>query len=190
MQNLKKVNKKIFPPCRIYTLKCVYKVKDVRIVQTKPGPVDWLEEKVKQHENKLLRTALAVVGNNADAEDIVQEAFVKLFQKQPVFESPNHETAWLIRITVNLCKNYLRSHWWKKVVPLLETHPAPEGEQQDAVRAVMALPPKYRTVIHLYYFEGYATKEIAEITEQKESTVRQLLTRARRKLKDFLEGDH
>ena len=57
-------------------------------------PVDWIEEKVKQYEDKLFRTALAVVGNNADAEDVVQEVFVKLFQKQPNFESSDHETAW------------------------------------------------------------------------------------------------
>ena len=152
-------------------------------------PMDWIEEKVKQYEDKLFRTALAVVGNNADAEDVVQEVFVKLFQKQPTFESSDHETAWLIRVTVNLCKNYLRSHWRKRAVPLLDTHPAPEAEQHDTMQAVLALPAKYRVVIHMYYYEGYSTKEIAEITEQKESTVRQRLTRARRKLKDFLEGE-
>jgi len=152
-------------------------------------PGDWIEEKVKQYEDKLFRTALAVVGNNADAEDVVQEVFVKLFQKQPNFESSNHETAWLIKVTVNLCKNYLRAHWWKKSVPLLDTHHAPEAEQHSTMQAVLALPSKYRVVIHLYYYEGYSTKEISEIIAQKESTVRQHLTRARRKLKDFLEGE-
>ena len=152
-------------------------------------PVDCIEGKVKQYENKLFRTALAVVGNNADAEDIIQEVFVKLFQKQPNFESPSHEAAWLIRVTVNLCKNYLRSQWWKKTVPLLDTCPAPEAEQYCTMQAVLSLPSKYRAVIHLYYYEGYSTKEIAEIMAQKESTVRQLLTRARRKLKNLLEGE-
>ena len=152
-------------------------------------PMDWMEEIVKRHENKLYRTALAIVGNNAEAEDIIQEVFVRLFQKQPEFESSSHEVAWLIRVTVNLCKNALRSHWWKKTVPLLDTHPVQEDEQHDIMQAVFALPPKYRAVIHLYYFEGYQTKEIAELTGQKESTVRQHLTRARRKLKDFLEGE-
>ena len=147
-----------------------------------------IEATVKRHENKLLRTALAVVGNNADAEDAVQEAFVRLFQKQPQFESPEHETAWLIRVTVNLCKNSLRS-WWKKTVPLLETHPAESEEQHTATEAVLALPAKYRAVIHLFYYEGYSTKEIAEITQQKESTVRQHLTRARRLLKTNLKGE-
>jgi len=148
-----------------------------------------MEEKVKFYEDKLFRTALAVVGNNADAEDIVQEVFIKLFQKQPDFESDDHEIAWLIRVTVNLCKNYLRSFWRKKTAPLLDTHPAQDEEQRETMQAVLALPSKYRVIIHLYYYEGYSTKEIAEITEQKESNVRQLLTRARRKLKDFLEGE-
>ena len=112
-------------------------------------PMDWMDEIVKRYENKLFRTALAVVGNNADAEDIVQEVFVKLFQKQPTFESTNHEMAWLIRVTVNQSKNYLRSHWWKKAIPLLDTHPAPEGEQHNTMQAVFALPSKYRAVIHL-----------------------------------------
>ncbi|MCL2215679.1 MAG: sigma-70 family RNA polymerase sigma factor [Defluviitaleaceae bacterium] len=153
-------------------------------------PVDWIEETVKRYGDKMLRTALAVVGNKADAEDIVQNVFVKLFEKQPEFESSGHESAWLIRVTVNLCKNHLRSYWWKKTVPLLETYPARTDEQENIMQTVLALPSKYRIVIHLFYYEGYSTKEIAEITEQKESTVRQLLTRARRKLKDFLEGEN
>ena len=150
---------------------------------------DWIEEIVTRYENKLYRIALAITKSNADAEDIIQDVFIKLFEKQPHFESSNHEIAWLIRVTVNRCKNHLRSHWWKKNTHLLETHPAPEGIQQDTMQAVLALPAKYRTVIHLYYYEGYSTKEIAEMTQQKDSTVRQLLTRARRKLKNFLEGE-
>ena len=148
-----------------------------------------IEETVTRHENKLLRTALAITGNNADAEDIVQDVFVKLFQKQPLFESAGHETAWLIRVTVNMCKNRLRSFWRKNTVPLLESHPAEDNEHHNTMQAVLALPTKYRVVIHLFYYEGYSTKEIAEITEQKEATVRQHLTRARRKLRSFLEGE-
>jgi len=149
-----------------------------------------IEETIKQYENKIYRTAVAIVGSKADAEDIVQEVFVKLLQKQPQFESHAHMVAWLMRVTVNLCKNYLRSFWWKKTTPLLDTIPAQDVEQQDAMHAVLALPAKYRMVIHLFYYEGYSTKEIAEITEQKEATVRQLLTRARRMLKNLLEGEY
>jgi RNA polymerase sigma-70 factor (ECF subfamily) len=153
-------------------------------------PVDWIEETVKRCGDKLLRTAIAIMGCNAEAEDIVQDVFVKLIEKQPHFESAEHETAWLIRVAVNLCKSRLRSHWWQKTVPLLDIYPAKNDEQQEIIETIFALPSKYRTVIHLYYYEGYSTKEIAEITEQKESTVRQHLTRARHMLKDFLEKEN
>ncbi|MCL2404990.1 MAG: RNA polymerase sigma factor [Defluviitaleaceae bacterium] len=146
----------------------------------------WMEAVIKKHQNKLYRTALAIMGTKADAEDIVQDAFIKLFEKQQEFESADHEAAWLIRVTVNLCKNRLRSYWWRRTVPLLDTYPAKTDGQLGIVQAIMALPSKYRGIIHLYYYEGYSTKEIAEITSQKESAVRQQLTRARRKLKDFL----
>lgn len=151
--------------------------------------VDCMEAIVKRNEDKLFRTAIAIMRGKADAEDIVQEVFVKLFEKQPYFESPDHETAWLIRVTVNLCKTRLRSHWWKKSVPLLDIYPAQTDEQQNTMEAVLSLPSKYRIVVHLFYYEGYSTKEIAEITKQKESTVREQLTRARRRLKGLLEGE-
>ena len=152
-------------------------------------PADWMEEIVKRNENRMFRTALAIMGGKADAEDIVQDVFVKLFEKQQHFESAEHETAWLIRVTVNLCKNCLRSHWWKKTVPLLDIYPAQTEKQQEIMQSVLSLPPKYRTVIHLFYYEDYSTREISEITKQKESTVREQLTRARRMLKSFLEGE-
>ena len=153
-------------------------------------PVDWMEEIVKRQEDRLFRTALAIMGGKTDAEDMVQDAFVKLFEKQPNFESLEHETAWLIRVTVNLCKSRLRSHWWKTTTPLLDTCPAKSDNQQSIMESVLALPSKYRTVIHLFYYEGYSTKEIAEITKQNDSTVRNQLARARKLLKeDILEGD-
>jgi RNA polymerase sigma-70 factor (ECF subfamily) len=153
-------------------------------------PVDWVEETVKRNEDKLFRTAAAVMGSKADAEDIVQDVFVKLIEKQPDFETLEHESAWLIRVTVNLCKSRLRSHWRKKTTPLFDDYPAQTGEQQNIMETVLSLPSKYRTVIHLFYYEGYQTKEIAEMTKQKESAVREQLTRARRMLKNFLtEGE-
>jgi RNA polymerase sigma-70 factor (ECF subfamily) len=148
-----------------------------------------MEEIVKRYQDKLFRTAIAIMGCKADAEDIVQDAFIKLFEKNPEFKSAEHETAWLMRVTVNLCKNRLRSHWWKKTVPLLDDYPAETDEQQALMETVLSLPSKYRIVIHLFYYEGFSTKEIAGITELNESAVRQQLTRARRMLKDFLEGE-
>ena len=148
-----------------------------------------MEEIVKRYENKLFRIAIAITGSKTDAEDIIQDVFVKLFMKMPRFESPEHEAAWLVRVTVNESKSRLRSAWRKKTVPLLEVYTANNTEQNDVMKHVLALSPKYRTVIHLYYYEGYKTKEIAEVTNQKESTVREQLTRARRMLKGFIEGE-
>lgn len=152
-------------------------------------PVDCFEDIIKRNEDKLFRTAIAITGNASEAEDIVQDSFIKLLERTHSFESPEHETAWLIRVTVNLSKNRLRLHWWKKTVPLLDIYPAQTAEQYNLIETVLTLPPKYRTVIHLYYYEGYSTKEIAEITQQKDSTVREQLTRARRMLKDFLKSE-
>ena len=152
-------------------------------------PMDEIEEAVKQYKDTLFRIAVAMTGRPTDAEDIVQDVFIRRYEKQPQFDAPEKERAWLIRVTVNLCKDRLRSHWWSKTVPLLDTYPAENEKQQSVMEAVLALPPKYRLVIHLFYYEGYATKEIAQLTQQEQSTVRQQLTRARRILKDFLETE-
>ena len=152
-------------------------------------PVDCMEEFVQRHENRIYRIAIAIMGDKADAEDVMQDVFLKLIEKNPAFQSAEHETAWLTRVTVNQCRSLLRSHWWKRREPLLDIYPAEDNEQQDLMEIVSALPSKYRIVICLYYYEGYSTKEIAEITKQKEPTVRSLLTRARQKLKNFLEGE-
>lgn len=148
-----------------------------------------MEEFVRKYESRVYRTAVAIMGNRADAEDIVQDAFIKVLEKRPEFESPEHEIAWLIRVTVNLCRSRLRSKWWKKTEPLLDSYPARSESEQQLMETILSLPAKYRIVLHLFYYEGYSTREIAEITEQKESTVRSLLTRARQKLGALLKEE-
>ena len=153
-------------------------------------PVDRVEELVQRHENRVYRTAIAIMGSKADAEDIMQDVFLKIVEgKSPHFQSDEHEKAWLTRVTVNQCRSRLRSHWWKKTEPLLDIYPAHDNQQRDLMETVLSLPSKYRIAIYLFYYEGYSTKEIAEITEQKESTVRSTLSRARHMLKDYLEGE-
>ncbi|NLK88307.1 MAG: RNA polymerase sigma factor [Clostridiaceae bacterium] len=144
---------------------------------------------VTKHENRVYRTALAVTGDVSDAEDIVQEVFWRAFEKSPEFESDEHEKAWLIRVTVNLCKSKLRSPWHRRISPLLDSYPAAEPEQHELLDMIMALPHKYRTVIHLFYYEGYSVRDISGLTGQKESTIRSHLTRARQKLRSVLEED-
>jgi len=148
-----------------------------------------MEEFVRKYESRVYRTAVAIMGNRADAEDIVQDAFIKVLEKRPEFESPEHEIAWLIRVTVNLCRSRLRSKWWKKREPLLVSYPARSESEQQLMETILSLPAKYRIVLYLFYYEGYSTREIAEITEQKKSTVRSLLTRARQKLGALLKEE-
>ena len=147
------------------------------------------EAVVIKHENRIYRIALAITGNMSDAEDIVQEAFLRAYEKAPDFETEEYEKAWLTRVTVNLCNSRLRSPWRKRIVPILESYPATEPEQYELLEQIMTLPPKYRTVIHLFYYERYSTKGISELTGQKESTVRSHLARARQKLKSVLKED-
>ncbi|MCL2019695.1 MAG: sigma-70 family RNA polymerase sigma factor [Oscillospiraceae bacterium] len=151
--------------------------------------MDVVEGIILRHKDKVFRTAVAIMGNTADAEDIFQDVFLKLFEKQPVFDSPEHEAAWLIKVTANMSKSRLRLFWRVNKVPLSETIPAQNEEQSNLIEIISVLPPKYKTAIHLFYYEGYSIKEIAELTNQKESTVGNQLARARRMLKNYLEED-
>ena len=151
--------------------------------------VDWIEELMLRHKDKVLRVASTILGNITDAEDVFQDTFIKLFEKQPIFESEKHEAAWLIKVVVNLSKNKLRSFWRKNTIPLLDTYSAKNDEQHELIDIVMSLPVKYKLVIHLFYFEGYSIDEIASITGQKYSTVGNQLSRARQMLKKYIEEE-
>lgn len=148
-----------------------------------------LETLLFQYENTLYRAALAILGDAHEAEDAVQDAFLRCLEKEPDFESPAHEKAWLLRVTVNGCKSRLRSLWRRRTAPLLDTYPAAGPEEQSLMETIGKLPAKDRTVLHLYYYEGYQTAEIAEMTGWREGTVRSRLTRARAKLGALLKGE-
>lgn len=145
-----------------------------------------LEETVRKYENTLYRSALVILGDAHEAQDAVQDAFVKYLEKTPEFESPEHEKAWLIRVTVNGCKSRLRSPWHRRRTALSEGLPAPAPEERTVLEAVLALPPRDRAAVHLYYYEGYSTPEISAMTGQSEGTVRSRLARARQKLRNLL----
>jgi RNA polymerase sigma-70 factor (ECF subfamily) len=129
--------------------------------------------------------------NRHDAEDMVQSTFIRLMEDGTVFKSEEHEKAWLIRTAVNLCKDHFR-HWWSKTVGIDKAAENAAGQpfgMDENFEIVMALPPKYKTVLYLYYYEGYSTVEIAKMLGRKESTVRSRLHTARKLLKMELEGD-
>lgn len=148
-----------------------------------------LETVIRTYENTLYRAALAILGDPQEAEDVVQDTFLRLWEKAPIFESPAHERAWLLKVAVNGCKSRLRAPWRRRTAPLLDSYPAADPEEQALMEVIQSLPPKDRTVLHLYYYEGYQTAEIAAMTGWREGTVRSRLARARDRLRDLLKGE-
>lgn len=138
----------------------------------------------------IYRLAYAKTGSRADAEDIMQEVFLRLVKTKPAFDSEAHAKAWLLRVAVNCVNDLFRLPWRKQEEPLGEgTSAAPEEPEAGSVtEAVLALPARYRIPIHLYYYEGYSVAEIAHILDKREGTVKSLLFRARALLRDRLKG--
>ena len=147
-------------------------------------PVDW-EALVTQNEDRLYRAALAILGDPQEAEDAVQDAFVRYLEKAPA--DLENSSAWLMRVLVNGCKSRLRLAW-RRVGPLPDTLPAPGPEEREELEELFSLPPEDRAVIHLHYYEGYSTGEIAQMLGQRPGTVRSRLSRAREKLRKLLEA--
>ena len=148
-----------------------------------------LEELVNKHENTLFRAALAILGDVHGAEDAVQDAFLRYLEKRPELKDENHERAWLLKVTANLCKSALRAKTRHPTVELLDVYPAPDEDSRELVEAVLELPANQRAAVHLFYYEGYSTEEIAAILGQRPGTVRSHLSRARETLRQKLKGD-
>lgn len=135
------------------------------------------------------RLALARTRHIQDSEDVFQEVFARFFRHEEELENDQHRKAWLIRCTLN-CTNTLLSARWRTNLPLEEAVTqcmAPEDRQ--IYSAVLALPQKYRTAIHLHYYEGYTVDEIAALTGARAGTVKSWLSRGREKLAAELKGD-
>lgn len=157
---------------------------------------DSVLQTIEQYSPMVYRLAYSLVKSKCDAEDIHQEVFIRFLTKEPEFESREHEKAWFIRVTTNLCKNWWRAAWKRKVVSMTEYEEeyGEYGEPEEAwasdiIHLVKTLPQKYRIVIHLFYYEELSVEEIAAVLKRKPSTVRTQLTRARRKLGELLKED-
>ena len=149
-----------------------------------------IKEIYERHRQTVYRVSFAYMKNSEDAADAVQETFIRLIRKAPAFENTEHEKAWLIRTASNICKDELK-HWWRKHDDLdnyKETESTEKTEIDDVIMAVMDLPDKYKTVVYLYYYEGYTSVEIADILGKPKSTIRNYLHEARKILKERL-GD-
>ena len=148
-----------------------------------------LEELVNKYENTLLRAALAILGDVQEAEDAVQETFLRYLEKRPELRDEGHEKARLLKVTANRCKSVLRVKKRRPTVELLDVYPAPDGGTGALVEAIQSLPANQRAAVHLHYYEGYTTDEIARILGQRPGTVRSHLSRAREALRCYLTDD-
>lgn len=144
------------------------------------------------YADDIYRVVLSSCKNFSDAEDIMQNTFLKLLKTDISFTDDLHAKKWLITVAVNECRNIFRSFWKKKVNYLEDDLSEPlffMEEHSELYNAIQQLPQMYRLVIHLYYYEGYSVKEISKILHIKESTIQTRLMRSREKLKIILKED-
>jgi RNA polymerase sigma-70 factor (ECF subfamily) len=151
-----------------------------------------LSADVKTFRGSIYRLAFGCTGNRFDADDVTQEAFLKLYEYKKDFNDEEHKKAFLIRVTINLCKNLKKSTWHKNRSELDEDMPSSHGynESERVLREyVMRLKPGYRAVIYLFYYEGYSAAEVGRILKISETAVTTRLDRARGQLKTLLIND-
>nr|WP_300186026.1 sigma-70 family RNA polymerase sigma factor [uncultured Agathobaculum sp.] len=147
---------------------------------------------IERYADTVRRICMIHLKNHADTEDIFQNVFLKYVLSTAVFESEEHEKAWFIRVTINACRDLLKSFFRSRTVSLdtLLDQPADLTETDRTVLdAVLALPPKYRDVVYLHYYEGYTAPQIGQILKKNVNTVYTLLNRAKQALRETLGGD-
>lgn len=156
-----------------------------------------IEEILNVYGDMIYRMAYTQVKSRALADDVYQDVCIKLLKQKKKIEPEEHLKAWLLRVTINCCKDYWKSAWVQKIswstnskenMEALGNNPM-EQETGYVTECVLNLPEKYRTVIHLYYYEGYSQKEIAELLGKKENTIASQLARGKTLLKIELEKD-
>ena len=148
----------------------------------------YLEETIEKYSNMVYRLSMARTGNSEEAQDVYQEVFLRLAKKMPEFQSEEHKKAWLIRVTINCSKTILNSSFIKHRTELDENLSFETPERHDIYYAVLKLPIKYKTVVHLYYYENYSIKEISNILRTNENTIKSRLARARKQLEIAIKG--
>lgn len=147
---------------------------------------------VTQYADCILRISYTWFNNMHDAQDICQTVLIKVLEQNQLFDDAKQERAWIIRITINTCKNLKKSAWFRRIVSFEEVETLaveePEIEEDSMLKLVQKLPLKYRQVIYLYYYEGYEVKEIASILNITPALVSTHLARGKGKLKIMLGG--
>lgn len=137
--------------------------------------------------NMLYRTAYILLGNIHDVQDVLQEVMIRYMEKAPLFKDAEHEKAWLLKVTSNLCKDYLRfnrRHTYVNLEQLENVCPAPK--QRELLTEILSLPAKWKTILLLHYVEGYKISEISGITNLSENAVKKRLQRGKDALRQKL----
>ena len=141
----------------------------------------------------VFRIAFMYLGNRADSEDAVQSVFMKFIDSKPYFNDEEHERAWFVTVTKNLCKNVLKSSWRIRKEDIekaeLPCYTDCYDEESEVLNEIRRLKPDYRITVYLYYYEGFSVREIAELLSKKESTVQTWLARGREGLRMELGGE-
>lgn len=146
---------------------------------------------VEEYADTITRICYSYGKNYDDTQDIMQNVFLKLMRANPKFDSKEHEKAWIIRVTINECKDFLKNIF-RRHASLEEIQEIPIEEEEDLSyirEAALKLPDKYKSVIYLFYYEGYTAVEIAGILHKKENTIYTWMNRARQMLKEMVGGD-
>lgn len=153
------------------------------------------EHYYKEYHSLVFRVAFAEVKSHTDADDILQEVFLRLLRSRPQFENTEHEKAWMIRTTINLCKDFWKSKWNRDRIYIDEIEEAekvyfkvPYVKEDETLWAVLELNERYRQPIYLFYYEDYSIKEIAKILNIPESTVKTNLRRGREAVKEIISN--
>lgn len=151
-----------------------------------------LHELAAMYQDNLFAAAFNICRNAQDAEDVIQDTFVQYYTTKKEFENEQHIRAWLLRVAINKAKNVTRTFWRRNKVSIedyMETLTFDTPESENLFETVMQLPEKYRIVIHLYYYEDYTVREIADILKLSESNVKTRLSRGRAMLKKELKEE-
>ncbi len=156
-----------------------------------PDSSELTEQMIEKYADMVYRIAYSQTKKKELAEDVFQEVFLRYLQKGPsAADGELHLKHWLIRVTVNRCHSLFSGSWFRKTAPLDDSLTFASPEQNEVYTAVSELPPKYRLVIHLYYYEGFSVAEIAEVLKSAEGTVKSQLYRGRSMLRQALKGDY
>ncbi len=147
-----------------------------------------IENIINLYGDLLYRTGIMILGNPQDVQDVLQEVMLKVLQKMPEFHDSEHEKAWLLRVTINLCKDMLRFRFRHQYIQIDELEiEAVDTDDRQLLREIIQLPPRWRIVLLLHYVEGYSLKEIADILSVSENAVKKRMQRAKARLKKKLQ---